>query len=73
MWNNQAQTQHMKINTDKSVQKLNSTSTLKRSQQYARAKEDVENKKKALLEAPEEVKHGPQAGQHIYQDPVPLF
>ena len=63
----------MKIHTDKSVQKQNYISTLKRSQQYARAKEDFENKKKALFEALVEVKHGPKAGQQIYRDPVPLF
>jgi uncharacterized Zn-finger protein len=46
---NQAQTQHMKIHTDKSVPKRNPISTLKRSQQYAQAKEDVENKIKHCL------------------------
>ena len=56
----------MKIHTAKSVQKQNYISTLKRSQQYARAKEDFENKKKALFEDLEEVKHGPQVGQHIH-------
>ena len=69
---NQAQTQQVKIHADKSVQK-NYISTLKRSQQYARAKEDFENKNIALFEAPEEVKHRPQACQHIHQNPVPLF
>ena len=63
----------MKIHTAKSVQKQNYISTLKRSQQYARAKEDFENKKKALFEDLEEVKHGPQVGQHIHWNSVQLF
>ena len=65
--NNQAQTRHKKIHTGTSVQKYNYISTLKRSQQYAWAKEDFENKNKALFEAPEEVKYGPQACQHIHR------
>ena len=60
----------MKIHTDKYVQKQNYISTLKRSQQYARAKEYFENLNKSLFEAPEVVKHGP---QHIHRDPVPFF
>ena len=63
----------MKIHRDKSVHKQNSIFTMKICQQYTRSKEDFENKKKALFETPEEVKHGPQAGQHIHWDPVPLF
>ena len=49
---------HMEIHTtkkQKSVPKRNPLSTLKKSQQYNRAKEDVERIKKALFEAPEKV------------------